>query len=864
MQMLDKQETPEAKERASLCQSYPVSQDVYDEMYSVPGEVRAHWEYLSESLNTLGPLELRRRYGEAKRLISDNDVTYNVYSDPLGIGRSWDLDLIPLLLESEEWSRIESGLIQRAELLNLLLADLYGPRKVIADGIIPPELIFAFPSFLRPCDGMLRPDGRYLHLYAADLARLPDGEVRVVADRTQAPSGAGYALENRIVLSRVMPSLFRDSHVHRLAPFFRGMRNTLTALAPKGTNEPRIVLLSPGVGNESYFEHAYLSNYLGYTLVEGADLTVQDEHVWLKTLDRMQRVDVILRRVDDEYCDPLELRQDSYLGVPGLLQVARLGNVTISNPLGSGILQNPALMAYMPQLSRYFLGEELNLGNVKTWWCGAQDSKDYVLQHFDDLVIKPFAPVDSQRTLFTSQLDKKQRDDLLGMIKARPHMFCAQEQLPLSVSPVLGEGDKLDPRHVVLRSYLVNQDESYSVMPGGLTRVSSSKGDYLVSSQQGGASKDTWVLASEPEKQETLIVPSRQVALGTRTGGDVPSRVADNLFWLGRYAERAEGLVRLLRVIQLNLADSPSFAGTVQPDQALQLLLCAVTQQTMIYPGFVGDDAVKKFASPESELLTAISANVQGSLVQTLSAMLVTARSVRDRLSLDTLRVINDIDREVRSLRQSELHHLNDTDDELDNLITALVGFSGLINENMAHEQGWRFLEIGRRMERARHTATLLRTLLISVIPRSSESVMIESALSITDSLMTYKRSFSQGFEVPALLDLVLMDENNPRSIGYQLISIQQHTGYLPVDRARSHLSREERLILELLTELRISDIDKLSAVDDELKLRKSLDTLLIKIQQKLGELCDVLTADYFQKSERIHQLVPLRPESGR
>ena len=845
-------------------QGYRYAPDVYDEMHSAPDTVRPHWSYLSQCLDTLGPLELKRRYGEAKRLIRDNDVTYNVYSDPLGMSRPWDLDLIPLLLESEQWSQIEAGLVQRAELLNLLLADLYGPRTAIAQGIIPPELVFAFPSFLRPCDGMLREDGRYLHLYAADLARLPSGEMQVIADRAQAPSGAGYALENRIVLSRVMPSLFRDSHVHRLAPFFRGMRNTLNSLAPKGVDEAKIVLLSPGVDNESYFEHAYLANYLGYTLVEGADLAVRNGYVWLKTLDRLRRVDVIVRRVDDEYCDPLELRQDSFLGVPGLLQVAREGNVTISNPLGSGVLQNPALMAYMPQLCRFFLGEELSLGNVKTWWCGSAADKAHVLQHFDQLVIKPLEPSKNQRTVFAAQLSQAERDALIRQIQARPHLYTAQEQLALSVSPVVGEGDNLDPRHVVLRSYLVSQDDSYIVMPGGLTRVSSAKDDYLVSSQHGGASKDTWVLASEPEKQETLIVPTRPVAAAIRHGGDVPSRVAENLYWLGRYAERAEGLVRLLRVVQLNLADSASFPGTVPANQALQLLLCAVTQQTMMYPGFVGDDAPAKFASPEAELLRVLTADTQGSLTQTLGAMLLSARSVRDRLSVDTLRVINDIDLELRSLKQGNLQHLNDADDELDNLITALVGFSGLISENMTHEQGWRFLEIGRRLERARHTATLFRSTLVSVIPSNAESALIESVLSVIDSLMTYKRHFMQGLEVQPLLDLALLDENNPRSIGYQLISIQQHTGYLPVDRAKTHLSGEERVILELLTELRVSELDKLSAIDDEGQLRAALDTFLARVQQQLAELSNVLTAAYFKKGDAIHQLVRMYPESRR
>ncbi len=858
--MADHQTTADAEQR-TLCGAYHPLDGMYDEMCTGPGESRPHWSYLRQSLETLGPVELRRRYGEARRLIRDNDVTYNVYSDPLGIGRPWDLDLIPLLLGSEEWAQIESGLIQRAELLNLLLKDIYGPRRIIAQGIIPPELLYAFPSFLRPCDGMCQGPVTSLPLYAADLARLPDGQIRVIADRTQAPSGAGYALENRIVMSRVMPSLFRDSHAHRLAPFFRAMRNAMNALAPSGVDEPRIVLLSPGVGNESYFEHAYLANYLGYTLVEGADLTVRDDHVWIRTLGHLERVDVIVRRVDDEFCDPLELRGDSFLGVPGLLQVARLGNVRIANPLGSGVLQNPALMAYMPALCRHFLGEDLQLQNVQTWWCGDDQDRRHVLANLEHLVIKPLSPGKGPRTLLASSLDNEARDRLVREIEARPHLFCAQERAELSAAPVLSDSGALEPRHVVLRSYLVSQEESYTVMPGGLTRVSASPGDYLVSSQRGGASKDTWVLASEPEKQETLIVPARHVVPPTRRGGDVPSRVAENLFWLGRYAERAEGLVRLLRVVQLNLADSLAFASAVTPDSSMGLLLRAVTAQTRLFPGFIGEGAESRFAAPEPELLRVITSGIPGSLSQTLGAMLMAARTVRDRLSVDTLRVINDVDIELRGLTAGPQQHLNDVDDELDNLVTALVGFSGLTNENMTHEQGWRFLEIGRRMERALHTASLLQTTLVPVIRDDEASQLLESVLSIIDSLMTYKRNFPLGYEVSGLLDLALLDEKNPRSIGYQLLSIQKHTGYLPVDRARQHLSGEERIILELLTELRVSDVDALSAADQDQQARLSLDQLLNKLQFQLVNVSNVLTASYFQKVERLHQLVQIRAE---
>ena len=844
-----------------LTGSYHFSADAYHEMYEGEGGLRKHWQYLGESLDALGLQELKRRYSEADRLIRDNDVTYNVYTDPQGMGRPWDLDLIPLLIESEEWSRIEAGLIQRAEVLNLLLEDLYGERTVISKGVIPPQLIYGYAGFLHPCDKISRADGRYLHLYAADLARLPSGEMCVIADRTQAPSGTGYALENRIVSSRVLPSLFRDSHVHRLAAFFRSLRLSLDTLAPDGVEDPNVVLLSPGSDNESYFEHAYLANYLGYTLVQGPDLTVQEGKVWLKTLDGLQAVDVILRRVDDAYCDPLELRGDSFLGVPGLLQAVRDGVVTVCNPLGSGVLQNPALMAFMPQIAQHFLGRELQLSNTQTWWCGIPEQLSYVLANINDLVIKPLNPGSGQRIMFGESLEPVERRQLLSEIRSKPYLYCAQERITPSAAPILGRDNKLESRHLIMRSFLAAQEDSYNVMPGGLSRVSQSADQLLVSSQQGGISKDTWVLASEPEKEETLLVSTPQISRMLRAEGDVPARVADNLFWIGRYAERAEGLLRLLRVIQGHLIDPAARAGRGESGFCLHQLLRAVTWQTRHFPGFISDQASKLLNDPEDELLKIISDSERpGSLSQTLSALLFAARSVRDRLSIDTLRVINDIDRERYQLNTETLTDIDHAFDEIDNLVTSLVALSGLVNENMTHGQGWRFLQIGKRMERAIHTTSLLRSTLVTVAKRGQDNLLLESLLSITDSLMTYKRRYRSGLQVDSVLDLILHDESNPRSIGYQLLNLQQHTSLLPDEIHQRQLSTEQKLVLDTLNQLRLADSETLTRSEPKTHLRTGLDSILVYLLNQLPELFNALSTNYFQKEETIQQLVNTQP----
>lgn len=371
---------------------YSARLGMLDEMVDAAGTPRPHWQQFLSAVDKLGTTELTRRWTEARQLIRENGVTYNVYGDPRGIERPWQLDPVPLLIGPEEAVHLEKGLIQRARLLELVLADVYGPQQLLHQGLLPPELVFANSAFLRSCHGIRPPGGRFLHLYAADLARSSDGRVHVLGDRAQSPSGAGYALENRIVLSRMLPAIFQDCKVQRLALFFRALRESLRASAPHNRDNPRIVLLTPGPFNETYFEHAYLARYLGFTLVEGGDLTVRDERVFLKVLGGLQPVDVIFRRLDDDYCDPLELRPDSFLGVPGLVQAVRAGNVAVANALGSGLLESPALLAFLPALCRTLLGEELLLPTVNTWWCGDDRDREYVFAHLEDLVIKAAFP----------------------------------------------------------------------------------------------------------------------------------------------------------------------------------------------------------------------------------------------------------------------------------------------------------------------------------------------------------------------------------------------------------------------------------------------------------------------------------------
>ncbi len=842
----------------SLFEGYGFPAGAHDEMCVTPGIVRPHWDYLAGALGKLGAAELQHRRMEALRQIRDNDVTFNIYGDPRGMGRPWELDLIPLPIGSEEWSVIEAGLMQRAELLNLLLRDLYGERKLIRTGLLPPELVFSHPGFLPSCVGIPQPEPHSLLFYAADLARSPDGQVWVLSDRTQAPSGAGYALENRIVVSRVLPSLFRDAHVHRLAAFFRTMRQTLNRMTPRPVEDPNIVLMTPGPANEAYFEHAYLANYLGYTLVEGSDLTVRDGRVWLSTLEGSSPVDVILRRMDDSFCDPVELREDSFLGVPGLANAARNRQVTIANPLGSGLLGNPALMKYLPDLCHQLLGEDLRLPSVPTWWCGESTDCAHVLANLPQLVIKPVHPNIGFRFVFGKDLCKAELADLSARIRARPHLFVAQEPLSMSTVPVLVDGG-IEPRRTVLRSFLVADEHDYMVMPGGLTRVSSDADRLVVSNQSGGISKDTWVLASEPEKQASLQVERRQALEGYSRSGEVPARVADNLFWLGRYTERAEFNSRLMRLTLQRLVTAETNLNV-----SLEHLLLTVTHQTTTYPGFEQRHEDGRLIEPENELLSVISDDKrQGSLTQTVSALLLSARSVRDRLSSDTWRVINDIDEELRSLRNVSPDRLIEACDEMDNLVKALTALSGVMMENMTRGRGWLFLDMGRRIERATQTAVLLDSLMVSPQGTEEQIESMEDILSIVDSLITYRRHYRHGMQATDLLELVLYNEQNPRSVVYQVARIEEHINNLPRSQASDTRDELQRKALEILSMVRLTDVQRLAEISTESHRREQLAQYLLALRQRLPALSDRLTAVYFRSAETPHQLLrsPARTE---
>jgi uncharacterized circularly permuted ATP-grasp superfamily protein/uncharacterized alpha-E superfamily protein len=823
----------------------------YDEATEPGGTPRPHWVKLFDSLKQLGPTELARRWREAKDLIRANGVTYNVYGDPHGIARPWQLDPIPLVITSADAAILERGLVQRARLLELLLADLYGPQRLLAEGLLPPELVFPNPGFLRAMHGVSVPAGRYLHLYGANLGRGNDGQWRVIGDRTQAPSGAGYALENRIVMTRTLPEAFRECRVQRLARFFQSFKETLRDLAPRNKDNPRIVLLTPGPYNETYFEHAYLARYLGYTLAEGGDLTVRDNRVFLKVLGGLQPVDVIFRRLDDDFCDPLELRPDSFLGVPGLVNCVRRGTVTVANALGTGVIETPAMLAFLPKLCRSLLGEDLLLDSASTWWCGDPISLRYVVDHFDELVLKPVFPASRMEPEFPAELPAERRAELLAKLKARPRDFVAQGRMELSSTPVMNDG-QLVRRKLVVRSYLAaDTGGGFAFMPGGMTRVSATSDALVVSMQCGGGSKDTWVLADAAVSEFSLLPAGGLRVPITRSGGDLPSRAADNLFWLGRYVERAEGLTRLLRGIVVRIGERSGIGDSPE----LPALLFALKTQADAQA--TGPDAVD---DPFARVLPAVfDLENRNSLASVVRSVRHVASVVRDLISLDMWRVVTMLgdwanepaDRDGGTPTPAEVL------DVLNRNVITLVAFGGLAAESMTRGEGWRFLDMGRKLERAVHTINLLRATLVTPAPQ--EGPVLDAVLEIIDSRMTYRRRYLSSLRAEAVLDLVVEDETNPRSLAAQLADLADDVDHLPRS-SESGRSPEQRFALAALGSVRFAEPEKLAMVDNS--TRPALKELLDHVGNWMPVLSDAITQQYLshlQVSRHLATPEPLR-----
>ena len=736
-----------------LLATYPHAQGRFDELFEAPFKPRPHWSRVLSELTATSASDIRERLSAAERQIRDSGVTYNVYADPQGLDRPWDLDVLPLVIAPEEWREIEAGVIQRAQVFNQVLADLYGSQSLLRQGLLPPSLIFAQSGFLRAACGMNIPGGIHLHVYAADLARSPDGHWWVMADRTQAPSGAGYALENRLVVSRTFPTLYRELDVQHVARFFATLRDSLRHFAPKGDGPTLTVLLTPGPYNETYFEHALLARYLGFPLVEGGDLKVRNGRVWLKTIGGLKRVHAILRRQDDNFCDPLELRSDSALGVPGLTDCARGGAVLIANALGSGILESGALLGFLPRLSKHLTGNPLRLPSIATWWCGEPAALTDALEHVRKLVFKPADPAFPMEPVFGQDLDDAGLAALRKKLAAHPERFVAQELVHVSQAPVLDKGhsDRIAARGIGLRVFAVASPGGYVVMPGGLTRVASSANVRVVSMQRGGGSKDTWVMSAGPVDASFTLLRNTVTAADLQSARAVtPSRVVENLFWFGRSEERCDDAARLLRLALNQKLQEDDDENSTAPVLALATAF----------------GILKADDDPDVALLAAaVREDNAFGLPANLRTLERVAFTLRDRMSLDNWRTINSL---LKDPVFNKAASLSDTLGWLDRTITSMMTLSGFALDGMTRDDGWRFLSIGRRLERLAFQCLALQ---IAFEHRINSG--LTWLLSLADSTGTYRSRYLARPEWLPVLDLLVLDGANPRSVMFQTEGIQ-------------------------------------------------------------------------------------------
>jgi uncharacterized circularly permuted ATP-grasp superfamily protein/uncharacterized alpha-E superfamily protein len=812
--------------------AYQTHRDRYDEMLDASGAPRPHWRPLLAKLRDSSPAQMRQRQEFVRSQVLENGVTYNMYASTQGAARPWDLDPLPLLLPAGEWAQLAHAVAQRARLLDAVLADLYGAQTLLAEGLIPPATVYGHPDFLWPCRGLPPPGGRFLHLYAVDLARSADGRWWVIGDRAQAPSGAGYALENRLIVARAFPALFRDLQVQHLAEFFRALRQNLSQHAPRDAGEtPLTVLLTPGPYNETYFEHAYLARYLGFPLVEGQDLTVRGETVYLKTLTGLQRVHAILRRLDDDYCDPLELRGDSALGVAGLLQVARAGRVLIANAPGSGLVESGAIAAFLPRVCERLLGEPLAMPAVASWWCGEPAALEYVIAHLDELVIKPAYPSTTHRPMLGRDMRGKARAALILRLRKQPRAWVAQEMVRLSQVPVISHEHQLAARPVGLRMYATaNVDGGYTVMPGGLARVAGTPVAQMISMQRGGGSKDTWVLSDAPVSRFSLLANTITARGLVRSPSNLSSRLVENLFWFGRYTSRCDDTARLLRITLTRYADTDAM-----PARESALVLCKGLNL------FAPIEKDEPEPSPDDAIWTAICDPKRvESLTANLRHLAWTGTQIREHLSLDNWLMLNHLPHPP-TMEARKKTGLSAALEYLDSSLILGVGLSGFAMDGMTRDNGWRFLMIGRHLERLAFMASASGCFLHHGVDQGWHS--LDWLLEVADSSITYRSRYRAQAELLPVLDLVVFDDTNPHGVVFQLRQLLVHLGALSADLGGDHHALADELVAVLR---QYTDFDLTTLEHPAAAVWLNLAALLEQTARAARALSDVLAARHF------------------
>ena len=825
----------------------------FDELRGNAEGLLAHWKTFFEQLEPTGLADLDQRTQELNRQVRDNGITYNVYADEYGPQRPWSVDLFPLIITTDAWQEIECGILQRARLLEAIITDAYGPQNLLKQGLIPPALVQGHPGYLRAMHGVNPAGNKHLHIIAFDLARAPDGKWSVISQRTQAPSGLGYLLENRNLIARQFPKSYESMHIAPLANAYRDLIDTLKSQSPVGSNT-HIALLTPGPYNETYFEHAYLARYLGLTLVEGGDLTVRDQHVFLKTVRGLEPVHILLKRLDDEFLDPLELRSDSTLGIPGLLQAIRAGNVIMANAPGSAFLESPALLGFLPAISEYLLDEKIQLPAMDTWWCGERAALEAAIPNLGHSAIKPTYPHsfghESYESTLGGNLNQAQLDEWVGKITRQPDEHTVQTYIPLAQMPTwlnafnINDASLIEPHSYMLRVFaLSNGLDSWQVLPGGLARISTNDSG-IASMQRGGSSADVWVQRTA-SNQTTDSAPQQvqhsKYAIRKRL---VTSRAAENLYWFGRYTERSENILRLAKLYLENINSE------YIPSKAMWIWLEKLCEQYGLVPEGVPtnhDHEEARHRIYERTLIDSLSSLDHATSVGfNLSAMKRTASNVRERLSPEQWSTINHC---IENF-QADCHKATAYQDfssslaieALTSASQALAAITGAQTDRMTRDDGWQLLAIGRHIERLSFLTTALDLAITSGLlfnPKADDSGYI-ALLTLFDSTITFHAQHQQSREIGALVDLLVMDDENPRSLAWVSKALRSRLSKL----AGTERDAPDELTRSV-TNLQDYSLDLLIAVNANNDLQ-NLRSCLANCSQAAWNVSDEISARYF------------------
>ncbi len=810
-----------------------------EEMFDKVGNVKEHWVEISNALNKVGLKQLAQKQLEIDWRLEDNGVTYNIYNDPDGNNRKWNLDPIPFVIEQREWDEVSAGLKQRAKLLNLIFKDIYTEQKLLKDKIIPAEIIFAHKGFIPEVYNFKSEEYYTLKLYATDISRGPDGKFWVINDRAAAPSGLGYAIENRLTMNSISNELYPDIDIKKLSSFIDSFKNMLKTSVKTNNTNPLIALLTPGPHNETYFEHSYLSAFLELTLVQGEDLLTKNNQLWLKNLSGLKRVDGIIRRVDDIYCDPLELKNDSRLGIAGLLNVARNDNISMINPIGIGILENIGLNPFMKNICKYLLNEELILPQIATWWCGQENELAFVLKNIQTLIIKKIDKTDGAESYIGRNLNSEQLEKLIAKIKLFPTIYVAQEHINFSTTPSF-TGETIEPRNAIIRAFSFLGKDGYEVMKGGLVRVSTSTDSLVFSNQKGGNSKDLWILGSD-EMMAVGISKSKDYVDSKLE--NISTKRAENLFWLGRYLNRAIITSRMIRFDLKNMLNIHKCDVCEDANQLTKILNIALTHLTMTYPGFLKTTPNEAY----SEILSVIqNQNRIGSLTFTIEMLTNTNISVKNLLTIEAWRIFDKMNKEwhyyLSRNNQSKREHIN----QINSLLIYLMAYKELIDESIFKEQGLILFDIGGKIEVSLLLISKLRSLLTIKFEMMLQYEVLDSILNSYESYNSYRAYYQSSLEIGNVIEFLVFNPKYPKSLIYIISELLNDLQELPKQKNNDYLSGFEEPVFKAYSLLKLSNPTELLQIEDDKFVYEKLEKFLSDISDLIILASDELTKTYF------------------